>query len=186
MHSLPVLPIHAQVLELGCGNGKTLSAMSHQGWNVTGIDLSPHATHLAQQVFPGMQEGNLAVADVRQMPFCSGSFDAMFAFHVLGHQSVADRAIALQELCRVIRAGGQIFFRDFSTHDFRYGRGRETEPGTFLRGTGIQTHYFTVLEVVDLFKGFVAESVDTCTWPMRVMGTAYVRSEINAVFVKKT
>ena len=42
VHSLPVLPDHARILELGCGNGKTLSAMNRSGWDVTGIDhLSP-------------------------------------------------------------------------------------------------------------------------------------------------
>ena len=30
VHSLPALPDHARVLELGCGNGKTLSAMNRQ------------------------------------------------------------------------------------------------------------------------------------------------------------
>ena len=49
-------------------------------------------------------------------------------------------------------------FSGFLNRDFRYGQGNETEPGTFLRGNGIQTHYFTGQEVVDLFTGFCAES----------------------------
>jgi ubiquinone/menaquinone biosynthesis C-methylase UbiE len=185
VHSLPVLPPDARVLELGCGNGKTLSVMNQRGWNVTGIDISPRAIQLARRVCPAVQEINLAVADVRQMPFGVGAFDAVFAFHILGHLSAADRAAALKEICRVTRAGGRVFFRDFSTRDFRYGQGRETEPGTFLRGNGIRTHYFTMTEVTCLFTGFLTESADTSTWTMRVKGTKYERSEITAIFGKK-
>lgn len=185
VHSMPALPDHARVLELGCGNGKTLSAMNRCGWDVTGIDLSPRALRLALQASPEEHKITLAGADIRQLPFCAGSFDGVVAFHVLGHLSAGDRGTSLQELSRVTRAGGRVFFRDFSTRDFRYGRGKETEPGTFLRGNGIQTHYFTEKEVVDLFTGFVAESTGACTWQMRVKGTEYVRSEITATFVKK-
>jgi SAM-dependent methyltransferase len=119
------------------------------------------------------------------MPFCDGAFGAVFAFHVLGHLSAIDRARALQELCRVTGHLGQVHFRDFSVGDFRFGRGRETEPGTFLRGNGIRTHYFTQAEVTELFTGFRAESTGTCTWSMRVKGKEYTRSEITAVYVKK-
>ena len=186
VHSLPDLPCQAWVLELGCGNGKTLSAMIRRGWNVTALDLSPRAIELSRQIITCGQVANLAVADACQMPFCAGSFDAVFAFHLLGHLSEMDRILARQELSRVIRAGGHIFFRDFSMLDFRYGRGKEIEPGTFLRGTGIRTHYFSGKEVLDLFTGFVAESLETTTWRMRVKGTEYMRSEISAVLVKKT
>ncbi|MGB7788507.1 class I SAM-dependent methyltransferase [Methanoregula sp.] len=186
VHLLPDLPNRARVLELGCGNGKTLSAMRSRGWNVTGIDISPRALQLARHASPGEPEITLAVADIRQLPFCAGSFDAVCAFHVLGHISTLDRASALQEISRVTRAGGQVFFRDFSTRDFRYGQGKETGPGTFLRGNGIQTHYFTGREVVDLFTGFVAESTGTCSWLMRVKGMEYVRSEITGIFAKKS
>jgi ubiquinone/menaquinone biosynthesis C-methylase UbiE len=158
--------------------------MNQRGWNVTGIDISPRAIQLARKTSPAIQEINLAVADVRQIPFGAGSFDAVFAFHILGHLSAAYRADALQEICRVTRTGGRVFFRDFSTRDFRYGRGRETEQGTFLRGNGIRTHYFSMTEVTGMFTGFLTESADTSTWTMRVKGTEYERSEITAIFCK--
>jgi len=185
VHSLPVLPLHARVLELGCGNGKTLSAMNQREWDVTAIDLSPRGLQLAGRACGGPEGAHRAAADVRHLPFHDGSFDAIFAFHILGHLSRAGRAEALPEILRVARPGGRVFFRDFSTRDFRYGQGLEIEPGTFLRGTGIRTHYFTLQEVTGLFTGFHAETADICTWTMRVKGTAYERSEITAVFGKK-
>jgi SAM-dependent methyltransferase len=185
VHSLPSLTPHTRILELGCGNGKTLSALSSSGMNITAIDISPSATELASTISRGKGDVCIAVADLRNMPFCDGSFGTVFAFHVLGHLSAADRVRALQELSRVTGSLGQIHFRDFSTLDFRFGRGREMEPGTFLRGNGIQTHYFTPAEVLELFDGFRMESNGTCTWPMRVKGTEYTRSEISAIFVKK-
>jgi ubiquinone/menaquinone biosynthesis C-methylase UbiE len=159
--------------------------MNQREWDVTAIDLSPRGLHLASRACGGPQGANLAAADVRHLPFHDGSFDAIFAFHILGHLSGAGRAEALPEIFRVARAGGRVFFRDFSTRDFRYGQGTETEPGTFLRGTGIRTHYFTLQEVSGLFTGFHAETADICTWAMRVKGTEYERSEITAAFGKK-
>lgn len=182
VHMLPALPLHARVLELGCGNGKTLSAMYRHEWQVTGIDISPRAVHLAALATGDAQECHLAVADIRRLPLRPGSFDAVFAVHVLGHLDAAERAAAVRELHRIILPGGQVFFRDFSVRDFRFGKGRETEPGTFLRGTGIRTHYFSEPEVLQLFTGFTAASIGICSWQMRVKGVRYERSEISAQF----
>ena len=56
---------------------------------------------------------------------------------------------------------------DFSTRDFRYGRGEETETGTFTRKNGIVTHYFTNEEVLTLFSGLAVQSLVQHQWEMR-------------------
>jgi hypothetical protein len=35
-----------------------------------------------------------------------------------------------------------MFIRVFSIKDFRYGKGKEIEENSFVRGNGIITHYF--------------------------------------------
>lgn len=183
-HPLPPLPAGARVLELGCGNGKSLSAMLHRGWLVTAIDFSPRAVLLAQAAAREGTGADVAVADVRAIPFRNRSFDAVIACHVLGHSEHSDRRRIAGECCRVIRPGGQLWFRDFSTRDFRAGTGRETEPGTWIRGNGILTHYFTESEVADVFSGLVAVSLREDGWALRVRGRDHQRSEIVAIFKK--
>jgi len=172
------------VLELGCGNGKSLSAMMHYGWLVTAIDFSLQAALLARATALRGTGADVAVADGRSIPFRDRSFDAVVACHVLGHSEGPDRRRIAKEICRVIRPSGQLIFRDFSTGDFRAGAGRETEPGTRIRGNGILTHYFTDMEVTTLFPGLVPVSVQSDEWTMRVRGVDYRRAEIVAIFKK--
>ncbi len=170
------------VLELGCGNGRTLSALIHRGWKVTALDFSLRAVTLARQAAGTCPVPGLVIADARTIPFRPSSFDAVFANHILGHATRSDRETIAHEIYRILRPGGNLYFNDFSTADFRFGRGHETEPGTFRKGNGISTHYFTIDEVIDLFSRFALVSVDSRDWVMRIRGRDLVRSEVTAVF----
>jgi len=183
-HDLPDLPLRSRVLELGCGNGKTLCAMIQRGWNVTAIDFSSRAVALSRGVSGGASHGHVVVADARCPPFKNDSFDAVFAMHVIGHLHEADREQINSTLPHILKPGGILFFSDFSTDDFRFGKGDETETATFRRGPGIITHYFTQEEVIDLFSKLTLLSISIHQWPMRVLGSALVRSEIQATFTR--
>ncbi len=183
-HPLPPFPAGSRVLELGCGNGKSLSAMVHRDWIVTAIDFSPRAALLARPLARQGSGSDVAVADARKIPFRDRSFDMVVASHILGHGDTAGRERIAREIFRVMRPGGQLWFCDFSTRDFRFGSGSETETGTFLRGNAIMTHYFTETEVRDLFPGLVPLSLSHDEWVLRVRGKEYLRSEVSALFRK--
>ena len=180
--SLPRLPPGSRVLELGCGNGKTLGGLISCGFTVSAIDFSRTAAELTRNSSPPSSPVEIVVADVRGIPFRAASFDAVVAYHVLGHMNGEDRRLAASEIRRVLRPGGTACFRDFSTADFRYGKGHITEPGTFTRGNGIATHYFTESETVDLFTGMHCTVMCETRWTLRVRGTDHTRAEIVADF----
>jgi SAM-dependent methyltransferase len=180
--NLPELPEGSRVLELGCGDGKTLAAMQGRGWDVTAIDISPEALRLSRSA-----QGtgvSLLLADARHLPFKGESFDAVFAFHVTGHVLQAGRELIAREVGRVLRPGGRLFFREFGAEDMRAGRGEEVEPGTFRRGSGVITHYFTEEEAAGLFCHLTALSLQTRGWKMKVNGEDFWRCEVEAVFFK--
>jgi len=177
---LPALPEGSEVLELGCGNGKTLSAMTGRSWQITGLDFSAEAVALCSRI----TGPRLLTADVRHLPFRDETFDAVFAFHITGHLEREDREMMAEEITRVLRRGGRLFFRGFGRGDMRCGKGTETEEATFRRGDGIITHYFTEEETEDLFSGLRAISVRTDTWNMRIRGRDYPRAEIWAELMK--
>jgi SAM-dependent methyltransferase len=183
-HNLPDLPSRSGVLELGCGNGKTLFAMLQRGWDVTAIDFASPAITLSRRVTGDASRGHFMVADARCPPFKNESFDAVFAIHVIGHMYKPERAQIASSLLHILKPGGILFFSDFSTDDFRFGKGHETEPATFRRGNDIITHYFTRDEVIDLFSKLTPVSIRIYQWPMRVLGSTLVRSEIQATFTK--
>ncbi len=180
--NLPDLADGSIVLELGCGDGKTLAAMQGRSWNVTALDISPEAMRLSGSAL--RSDVSFILADARHLPFKDESFDGVFAFHVTGHMLQAGRERIASEAWRVLRSEGKLFFREFGTEDMRSGRGKEAEPGTFERGSGVITHYFTEGEVASLFRDLLPLSLQTRKWKMRIKGEDFWRSEVEAVFIK--
>ncbi|MFZ3149065.1 MAG: class I SAM-dependent methyltransferase, partial [Methanothrix sp.] len=86
--NLPVLPEGSSVLELGCGDGKTLSALPVD-WKIVALDISQEALLLARRL---RDDVNLVLADAGRLPLREKSFDAIFAFHVTGHLLATDRS----------------------------------------------------------------------------------------------
>jgi len=179
-HNLPTGP-GSRVLELGCGNGKTFRSLIGKGCDVVGIDFSISALSLCRSREPG---GQCVCADAIKLPFRDASFDTVIAIHLFGHIDAVDRIRCTAEAARILRPGGILFFSAFSREDFRAGTGEETEPGTFLRKTGIATHYFTESETASLFPSLVSEQCTTHRWTLRVRGKVYPRAEITAIFRK--
>ncbi|MFA5253067.1 MAG: class I SAM-dependent methyltransferase [Methanoregula sp.] len=182
VHNMPALSRGERVLELGCGNGKTFAALLERGCTVTGIDISLSATVLCRSQVFTRTVGEVAVADACHLPFAAGAFDAVVAFHVIGHLREKDRKNAVEEIARVLRPGGTLFFSAFSQKDFRAGQGTESEPWTFARKNGIATHYFTEDEVRSLTGSRFCGECKTHTWDLTVRGKRFPRAEITGQF----
>jgi ubiquinone/menaquinone biosynthesis C-methylase UbiE len=111
---LPHLRPGATVLDCGCGPGSITVGMAEAvaPGRTVGIDLSdghfPVARALA--VERGVDNVVFQVADVYQLPFDDGSFDAVFANGLLLHLS--EPRHALRELRRVLRPSGIVGIRD--------------------------------------------------------------------------
>jgi SAM-dependent methyltransferase len=184
VHHLPPLPPGVRVLELGCGNGKSLSAMIGRNWEVTAIDLSLCALAMSR-MHTGMREGgDTCAADARALPFASESFDAVCAVHIFSHLLKEDRLTAVAEAVRVLKKSGILYFSGFSTQDFRYSHGTPVEEGTVMRGSGICTHYFTQAETQELFCSLTPAAMITRQWLLRVRGQEFCRAEIQATFIR--
>lgn len=180
VRDLPALPEGSLVLEMGCGDGKSLSSMP-ASWTVAAIDISIQALRLARKARP---DAGLILADGCRLPLRSERFDAVFAFHVVGHLLLAERLALAGEAARVLRPGGRLLFRDFSVEDMRMGQGEAVEAGTFRRGSGIITHYFREGEVAAMFSGLKLDLIRTHGWRMRIRGEEKVRSEVEAALIK--
>ncbi len=183
--SLPDIPAGSRVLEIGCGSGKTVGALLHRSCDITAIDFSGKAVEMTRRVTVRYGEGDAAVADARHLPFCDNAFGFVVARHVIGHILNEGRRAVARETARVLQPGGHLVVQVFSVDDMRNGSGRTVEDGTFLRGRGIVTHYFTIPELEALFPGLKKESVTPRRWTMRIRGKDLLRAEIIAVLVKE-
>ena len=138
VHHLPQTGAGERVLELGCGNGKSFSALAETKCDVVGIDFSPSAAILCRSLTPRNTLTNIALADVRSLPFEDASFDVVFAFHVIGHLPLSGRIRCAGESVRVLRPGGALYFSGFSVEDFRAGTGLGTDRAHSSEKTGLQ------------------------------------------------
>jgi ubiquinone/menaquinone biosynthesis C-methylase UbiE len=178
------MPTGSIVLEAGCGDGKTLSAMSMRSWEVLALDFSSEAVRICTRA-PYFRAMTGIVADMTALPLCNHSCDAVFLSHVIGHAKKEERKMIASETTRVLKPEGCLFFREFSRFDFRSRSGSLIEEGTRFRGDGIWTHYFTKQEVMDLFSDLSCHAIYEEVWSLKIRQGTVPRAEIIASFRKR-
>jgi SAM-dependent methyltransferase len=97
----------ARMLDVATGTGAVALCAAERGGVVTAVDISPQ---LLERARAAAREAGLAiefrVADAQQLPFASGSFDAVASAQ--GAVFAPDREAAARELARVCRPGGSL------------------------------------------------------------------------------
>jgi len=146
---------NSMVLDVGCGNGKTLVPLAKKKYNAVGLDVSWTALKTLEEVLKSAGAyAKLVLGDMTLFPFHDGCFDAVVCNYVLTHLLDEDRVKGVNEIWRVLKNNGFLFIEVFSTDDFRYGKGKKIGGNSFLRKDGIIYHYFTYDEIKNLLKDF--------------------------------
>jgi SAM-dependent methyltransferase len=129
----------SRVLDLGCGAGHDLKCFVRHGVLAVGLDYADAMAQLAQRA-----SGAAVVnADMRALPFATGSFDAVWASASLHHVGSEGLAAALAECRRILKTDGVFFAsvkrgagefldrsgRFFALHDSRDWSGAVTSAG---------------------------------------------------------
>ena len=167
-----------RVLEVGCGNGKSLKPLVSAGYEVTGLDLSGTAIGSLGDCGAGLVHGDICEFRSKKR------FDAIVCRYVLGAMKETDREKAVENIGNLLKKNGFLFFEDFSIGDMRFGKGEKIEENTFRRGNGIIYHYFTPQEVKMLFSGFNELKIRTSCFKRVYHGVEYKRQMISGVFAK--
>ena len=100
-----VLPREGVVLEAGSGPGHATAWLRARGVPVVALDQSLDCLRAVRR----RTDAPAVAADVTDLPFRDGAFDAVLADGVVHHSSRPSKAIA--ELLRVVRPGGLLFLR---------------------------------------------------------------------------
>ena len=101
----------SNILEVGCGTGRTACYLAEQGYAVTAIDLHDNMLAKAKLRAEAMELHNINFlkADVCSLPFESEQFDLIIAESVT---VFTDSSISLSEYCRVLKPGGVLYDRE--------------------------------------------------------------------------
>jgi SAM-dependent methyltransferase len=98
---VPHLSGSGRLLEIGIGTGLVAAALATGGRSVLGIDVSTAMLGYARERIGG----RVAVADAARLPFPDGTFQDVYAVHVL--HLIEDQAPVFREAARVLRPGGR-------------------------------------------------------------------------------
>lgn len=94
----------SRVLDAGCGVSIFPIYLASKSYEVSAFDLDlPGRLDRLHGVSVGYVRGDLTA-----IPFADNVFDAVFCISVIEHLGRDGIAMALQELCRVLRAGGRL------------------------------------------------------------------------------
>ena len=97
-----------RLLEVGCTAGDYTMMLARDGYQVTGLDISPESIKAAQLLARnlGLSRAEFIAADVDDMRVIpDNSFDGVFSFSTLRY--VPDPVRSLREVRRVLRPGGR-------------------------------------------------------------------------------
>lgn len=100
---LAALPEGSDVLELGCGAGEPVTRRLAERHRVIALDVSAVQLELAARHAPSAQ---LIHADMTEVSFAAGSFDAVVAFYAVTHVPRERHADLLARIFGWLRPGG--------------------------------------------------------------------------------
>jgi SAM-dependent methyltransferase len=107
LHSRLKAQKNRSVLDAGCGTGFNLNMYESLG-TVFGCDFSEEALYFCRK--RGLSR--LTQADLRALPFKSGTFDIVSVLDVLSHESIRDDIEVLKDIAGLLKEGGLILLAD--------------------------------------------------------------------------
>jgi Methylase involved in ubiquinone/menaquinone biosynthesis len=102
------------VLDVGCGVGKTDSFLNGKVKALMGVDVSPCSVDQARSLNPWVQ---YAAYDGKSLPFGNNSFDAAFLICVMHHVPPSEHRSLLCEVSRVLKPGGALFIFEHNPYN---------------------------------------------------------------------
>lgn len=104
-----------KLLEVGCGSGHFLSEARKAGFEVQGIEISPHAAKIAGEKI-GLEA--VSVGSLETVAFKAESFDICVLIDVIEH--LREPAKALRTINRLLKPGGVLFLVTPSTDSLSF------------------------------------------------------------------
>ena len=104
------------VLDVGCGTGAVLELLhgEYPEKHLTGLDLTPRMIEAA--CAKRLENVCFVVGDAEALPFESQSFGAVLCSNSFHHYPHPEKFFS--EAARVLRPGGRLILRDYTSNDF--------------------------------------------------------------------
>ncbi len=152
------------VLDLGCGNGRHVIALTSQGFEVIGLDISKTGLDLTQQWLREVDlTAHLVLADTRfPLPLPDNAVEGIISTQVIHHAYLAEVQLAINEIYRVLKMGG-LAFVTVPSWNRSHKKSVKIEKHTYLplegSEAGLPHHIFSKKRLRRAFKSFKINEV---------------------------
>jgi SAM-dependent methyltransferase len=149
------------VLEIGCGQGREAVELARRGYDVCAFDHSPVAIAIARSSAHGSS------VDVRfsehdatdPLPYPDRAFSGVFAHLSLHYFDEDTTARIFEEIARVLRPSGTVFFTVRSVKDSLFGRGERVDSCRYCLD-GHLRHFFDMEYAYRLLSSWDIEDIE--------------------------
>jgi len=162
-----------RLLDLGSGPGAHTWFMAREGFPVACVDGSARAISQLRDRLKGEGlEAESMAGDYLALPWGDEVFDGVIDSVSLCHNRFEDSKLAVHEVHRVLKPGGQFFSSSFTDRCWGFGTGVEIEPGGFTSvsewpcaGVGF-CRFVNESQLKGLYSRFSELSIETCSWTL--------------------
>lgn len=133
------LPDGGNILDLGCGTGRTYAHFSKKGYQYVGLDFSEKMKEKAFELhgkFPYIVDDIMNVKEY----FGSESFDAIFAVYSLFHLPKEDFEQTIANIHDLLKVGGVVLL------SYQRGEGEKFVDEPYLKDEGREILYMNYME----------------------------------------
>ncbi|MDN3669209.1 class I SAM-dependent methyltransferase [Echinicola jeungdonensis] len=137
-----------KILDAGCGEGRNLIYLIKEGYQAFGVDQNPTAIQMtrtyAKTIKPKYDVFRFQVAQVEDLPFHKGAFEAVISSAVLHFaQNKPHFFKQFDEMMRVLQPEGILFLRMTTGFGGMQERAIEKEGGVYVLPDGSQRFLMT-------------------------------------------
>ncbi|MGS2740826.1 class I SAM-dependent methyltransferase [Sinomicrobium sp. M5D2P17] len=141
-----------EILIPGFGYGRNAKIFTDHGFDVTGIEISETAIHLAKKHYGDTVK--VYHGSVGDMPFDQKTYDGIFCYALIHLLNEKERAKLIKDCYNQLRPGGYMVFVAISKNTLTYGEGTAVSKNRFETRHGVKLFYYDRESVDEEFGSY--------------------------------
>lgn len=154
-----------KILIPGFGYGRNAKVFIDDGFDVTGIEISKTAIHLADQYLEGNYQ--LHHGTTISMPYDQQIYNGVYCYALLHLLSAFEREKLIKDCYNQLNLNGIMVFITLSTNDLQFGKGKETAKNTYLTKHGVELFFYDYKSVEKDFRTFGLLNAEEINEPIK-------------------